>query len=158
MHHALSLLHGVEALGASLVPLHWSLGAPLLIRSGQHGIAPRHMPRALPCTAALCRCSACGMLCATGRSHFAASLAPCARTQPDAVRKESRALRKEPCARRHNVADSPRHLPRHRSTVLAVAGPDYSIVAGDTRMSTGFNIKSRNVTKIFKMCATDPSR
>ena len=36
-------------------------------------------------------------------------------------------------------------------TVLAVAGPDYAIVAGDTRMSTGFNIKSRNVSKIFKI-------
>ena len=33
--------------------------------------------------------------------------------------------------------------------MLAVAGKDFSIVAGDTRMSTGFNIKSRNVTKIY---------
>jgi len=39
------------------------------------------------------------------------------------------------------------------STVLAVAGPDYAIVAGDTRMSTGFSIKSRNVSKIFQMYA-----
>jgi len=36
-------------------------------------------------------------------------------------------------------------------TVLAVAGPDYAIVAGDTRMSTGFSIKSRNVSKIFQI-------
>merc|ERR1719408_1170911 len=36
-------------------------------------------------------------------------------------------------------------------TVLAVAGKDFSIVAGDTRMSTGFNIKSRNVSKIFQI-------
>eukprot|EP00966_Prymnesium_polylepis_P001830 42052-Prymnesium_polylepis.1 len=36
-------------------------------------------------------------------------------------------------------------------TVLAIAGPDYAIVAGDTRMSTGFNIKSRNVSKIFEV-------
>jgi len=39
-------------------------------------------------------------------------------------------------------------------TVLAVAGPDYSIVAGDTRMSTGFSIKSRNVSKIFQINST----
>jgi len=39
-----------------------------------------------------------------------------------------------------------------RSTVLAVTGKDFSIVAGDTRMSTGFSIKSRSVTKIYKMC------
>ena len=37
--------------------------------------------------------------------------------------------------------------------MLAVAGPDYAIVAGDTRMSTGFSIKSRNVSKIFQMYA-----
>jgi len=36
-------------------------------------------------------------------------------------------------------------------TVLAVAGKNYAIVAGDTRMSTGFNIKSRDVSKIFKI-------
>merc|ERR1711871_911334 len=36
-------------------------------------------------------------------------------------------------------------------TVLAVAGPTYSIVAGDTRMSTGFSIMSRNQSKIYKI-------
>jgi 20S proteasome subunit beta 6 len=36
-------------------------------------------------------------------------------------------------------------------TVLAVAGKNFSIVAGDTRMSTGFNIKSRSVSKIFQI-------
>ena len=41
--------------------------------------------------------------------------------------------------------------PSPRSTVLAVAGKDFAIVAGDTRMSTGFNIKSRNVSKIYEI-------
>lgn len=64
------------------------------------------------------------------------------------------------------VSQHPRHLMRKallrrcrpsrsllRRTVLAVAGPNYSIVAGDTRMSTGFSIKSRNISKIYEMCA-----
>mgnify|MGYP002631805484 CR=1 FL=1 len=36
-------------------------------------------------------------------------------------------------------------------TVLAIAGADFAIVAGDTRMSTGFSIKSRTVSKIFEI-------
>jgi len=36
-------------------------------------------------------------------------------------------------------------------TVLAVAGKNFSIVAGDTRMSTGFSIKSRNVSKVYEI-------
>lgn len=39
----------------------------------------------------------------------------------------------------------------HCRTVLAVAGKNFSIVAGDTRMSTGFSIKSRNVSKVYEM-------
>jgi hypothetical protein len=33
-------------------------------------------------------------------------------------------------------------------TVAAVAGPDYCVIAADTRLSSGYEILSRNVTKI----------
>lgn len=36
-------------------------------------------------------------------------------------------------------------------TVVAVSGPDYSIVASDTRYSLGYSIPARNVSRILKM-------
>ena len=36
-------------------------------------------------------------------------------------------------------------------TVIAIAGEDYAICAGCTRMSTGYEIQSRNQTKLFKL-------
>lgn len=37
------------------------------------------------------------------------------------------------------------------STVIGVAGDGYCIVAGDTRMSRGYSIMSRDVTKLVKL-------
>lgn len=38
-------------------------------------------------------------------------------------------------------------------TALGVAGADYVILAGDTRMSDGYSICSRNVPKLYNMYA-----
>jgi 20S proteasome alpha/beta subunit len=37
------------------------------------------------------------------------------------------------------------------SSVLAVAGKDFVVVGGDTRMSYGYSIASRNVTKMAQL-------
>jgi len=36
-------------------------------------------------------------------------------------------------------------------TAMAVSGPDYAIIGGDTRMSTGYSICSRDVPKVFQI-------
>jgi len=36
-------------------------------------------------------------------------------------------------------------------TVLAIAGPDYAVIAGDTRLSVGYRIHTRNFSKIVKL-------
>ena len=45
---------------------------------------------------------------------------------------------------------------RRAGTCVAIAGEDYCIVAADTRMSTGFNIMTRDCTKIIQLCVLCP--
>lgn len=37
-------------------------------------------------------------------------------------------------------------------TILAVSGADFSVIAGDTRQSEGYNIQTRYAPKVFKLC------
>lgn len=36
-------------------------------------------------------------------------------------------------------------------TVLALAGPDYCVLAADTRLSSDYRIRTRNVTRLFEV-------
>lgn len=36
-------------------------------------------------------------------------------------------------------------------TILAIAGADFSVIAGDTRQSEGFSIQTRYAPKVFKL-------
>jgi hypothetical protein len=37
-------------------------------------------------------------------------------------------------------------------TILAIAGADFSVIAGDTRQSEGYSIQTRYAPKVFKLC------
>ncbi len=36
-------------------------------------------------------------------------------------------------------------------TILAIAGADFSVIAGDTRQSEGYSIQTRYAPKVFKL-------
>src|SRR5258708_4620807 len=36
-------------------------------------------------------------------------------------------------------------------TILAIAGEDFSVIAGDTRQSEGYNIQTRYAPKVFRL-------
>lgn len=40
----------------------------------------------------------------------------------------------------------------HHSTVLAISGEDYAIIASDTRLSEGYSIHCRDSPKIYQLC------
>lgn len=37
-------------------------------------------------------------------------------------------------------------------TILAVAGADFTVIAGDTRQSEGYSIQTRYAPKVFRLC------
>ena len=45
-------------------------------------------------------------------------------------------------------------------TILAIAGADFSVIAGDTRQSEGYSIQTRYAPKVFRLSVDlpDPSR
>ena len=41
-------------------------------------------------------------------------------------------------------------------TILAVAGADFTVIAGDTRQSEGYNIQTRYAPKVFRLSVRPP--
>lgn len=37
-------------------------------------------------------------------------------------------------------------------TILAIAGADFTVIAGDTRQTEGYSIQTRYAPKVFKLC------
>lgn len=42
-------------------------------------------------------------------------------------------------------------------TILAIAGQDFSVIAGDTRQSEGYSIQTRYAPKVFRLYVSDVS-
>jgi len=42
-------------------------------------------------------------------------------------------------------------------TILAIAGQDFSVIAGDTRQSEGYSIQTRYAPKVFRLYVSDLS-
>jgi hypothetical protein len=40
-------------------------------------------------------------------------------------------------------------------TILAIAGEDFSVIAGDTRQSEGYSIQTRYAPKVFRLYVSD---
>jgi 20S proteasome subunit beta 6 len=43
-------------------------------------------------------------------------------------------------------------------TILAIAGQDFTVIAGDTRQSEGYNIQTRYAPKVFRLSVFFPLR
>ena len=41
-------------------------------------------------------------------------------------------------------------------TILAIAGADFSVIAGDTRQSEGYSIQTRYAPKVFRLYVFQP--
>ena len=42
-------------------------------------------------------------------------------------------------------------------TILAIAGQDFCVIAGDTRQSEGYSIQTRYAPKVFRLCVASVS-
>ncbi|KAF8585019.1 N-terminal nucleophile aminohydrolase [Ramaria rubella] len=60
----------------------------------------------------------------------------------------------------HHIHSNAHHHPQQRQfnpytenggTILAIAGADFSVIAGDTRQSEGYNIQTRYAPKVFRL-------